>query len=186
MAGSHNRIVDILYKAVKSGWKVKTFLTPVGFLFYFAVIFLLVIISLWLDRTLHFPEIIPSSFTLIPAIIITAIGLLLMLWSAVQFFMARGTPVPFNPPPKLVTTGLYRYVRNPMMTGQYIFLFGVGIFFNSISLILIFTPAFIIITILLLKFIEEPELEKRLGSEYIEYKKSVPMFFPRFGGRKYK
>jgi protein-S-isoprenylcysteine O-methyltransferase Ste14 len=186
MADSRNRIVDILYKAVKSGWKVKTLLTPVGFLFYLAVISLLVIISLWLDRTLHFPQIFPSSFTLTPSIIITSIGLLLMLWSAVQFLRARGTPVPFNPPPKLVTTGLYKYVRNPMMTGQYIFLFGVGIFFNSISLIFIFTPAFIIITIIMLKFIEEPELKKRLGSDYIEYKKRVPMFFPKFGGRKYK
>jgi protein-S-isoprenylcysteine O-methyltransferase Ste14 len=33
---------------------------------------------------------------------------------------------------------------------------------------------------------EDPELEKRLGSEYAEYKRRVPMFFPKFGGRKYK
>jgi protein-S-isoprenylcysteine O-methyltransferase Ste14 len=29
-----------------------------------------------------------------------------------------------------------------------------------------------------LKAIEEPELEKRLGKDYVEYKKRVPMFFP--------
>jgi protein-S-isoprenylcysteine O-methyltransferase Ste14 len=31
-----------------------------------------------------------------------------------------------------------------------------------------------------LKAIEEPELEMRLGEAYREYKKRVPMFFPRF------
>jgi len=31
-----------------------------------------------------------------------------------------------------------------------------------------------------LKVIEEPELEMRLGDVYREYKKRVPMFFPRF------
>lgn len=31
--------------------------------------------------------------------------------------------------------------------------------------------------------IEEPELEKRIGSSYVEYRKKVPMFFPyrRYG-----
>ena len=29
-----------------------------------------------------------------------------------------------------------------------------------------------------LKIIEEPELEKRLGKEYLEYKKRTPMFIP--------
>ncbi|MGQ9706319.1 MAG: methyltransferase family protein [bacterium] len=185
MAGHHNRIVEVLYRAVKSGWKVKAFLTPVSFLFYLAVICLVVIISLWLDRILNLPKIIPASPALITSIIIMAFGLLLMAWSAHQFLMARGTPVPFNPPSKLVTGGLYRYTRNPMMTGQYIFLFGAGIFFNSIMLIFAFTPTFIIITILLLKFIEEPELEKRLGNEYIEYKKTVPMFFPKIWRKEY-
>ncbi len=27
--------------------------------------------------------------------------------------------------------------------------------------------------------IEEPELEKRFGKEYLEYKKRVPMFIPK-------
>ena len=86
--------------------------------------------------------------------------------------------MPFNPPPKLVSTGPYAYVRNPMLTGVFILLFGLGVLFRSISLIFIFTPLFILLNILELKTVEEPELEKRLGKEYLEYKKITPMFIP--------
>jgi len=103
-----------------------------------------------------------------------------MLWSILHFIKVKGTPVPFNPPPKLVNTGPYSYVRNPMLGGVFILLFGFGILFNSISLVFIFTPIFILLNFLELKTIEEPELEKRLGKDYLEYKKSVTMFFPRF------
>jgi len=39
---------------------------------------------------------------------------------------------------------------------------------SSLSLIFIFTPFFIIVNTIELKIIEEPELEKRLGKEYLE------------------
>jgi protein-S-isoprenylcysteine O-methyltransferase Ste14 len=103
-----------------------------------------------------------------------------MLWSILHFIKIKGTPVPFNPPPKLVNTGPYFYVRNPMLSGVFILMFGFGILFNSISLAFIFTPLFILFNYVELKAIEEPELEKRLGKDYLEYKKNVPMFFPRF------
>jgi len=106
------------------------------------------------------------------------------LWTVYDFFRARGSPVPLNPPKKLLTTGLYSQIRNPMLLGWIIMLFGLGILLNSISLIFIFTPLFILLNILYLKTIEEKEMEKKFGQEYLKYKKSVPMFIPRFGRRK--
>src|SRR5665648_1012839 len=111
---------------------------------------------------------------------ILSIGLSLMLWSILHFIKVKGTPVPFNPPPKLVTTGPYSYIRNPMLSGVFILMFGFGIFFRSISLVFIFTPLFVLLNFLELKAIEEPELENRLGKDYSKYKKRVPMFFPKF------
>ena len=102
-----------------------------------------------------------------------------MLWSFLHFIKVKGTPVPLNPPPKLVTTGPYAYIRNPMLTGLFILLFGLGVLLGSISLVFIFTPLFILLNVLELRTIEEPELEKRLGKEYLEYKKRVSMFIPR-------
>ena len=72
-----------------------------------------------------------------------------------------------------------------MLTGVFALLFGFGILFGSVSLLLVFTPLFILLNFWELKAIEEPELVKRLGQEYIEYRKMTPMFFPRFGS-KYK
>jgi len=103
-----------------------------------------------------------------------------MSLSVFYFLKARGTPVPLSPPPKLVKTGPYKYVRNPMLTGIFIQLFGFGIILNSLSLIIIFTPLFIIVNVWELKRIEEPELKKRFGKEYLDYKKQVPMFLSIF------
>jgi protein-S-isoprenylcysteine O-methyltransferase Ste14 len=109
-----------------------------------------------------------------------------MGWSVQHFLKVKGTPVPFNPPPRLVTSGPYAYTRNPMLTGVFGLLFGSGILLESVSLLLVFTPLFIYVNYWELKAIEEPELVKRLGQEYIQYRKVTPMFFPRFKSSKYK
>ena len=72
-----------------------------------------------------------------------------------------------------------------MLTGVFALLFGFGMFFGSVSLLFVFTPLFIFLNFWELKAIEEPELVKRLGQEYIEYRKLTPMFFPSFR-KKYK
>ena len=41
-----------------------------------------------------------------------------------------------------------------------------------------FTPLFVLVNVLELKEIEEPELMKRLGDEYIVYRRQTPMFIP--------
>jgi protein-S-isoprenylcysteine O-methyltransferase Ste14 len=85
-----------------------------------------------------------------------------------------------NPPPELVTSGPYAYVRNPMLAGVFALLFGFGIFLGSVSLLFVFTPLFILLNVWELKNIEEPELVKRLGEKYVEYRKRTPMFLPGF------
>ena len=101
------------------------------------------------------------TLNIIVSLLILVIGLFLMLWSILHFVKVKGTPVPFNPPPKLVNTGPYFYVRNPMLSG-----------------------VFILLNFLELKAIEEPELEKCLGKKYLKYKKRVPMFIPKLGKTK--
>ena len=185
--GLREKWIGVFYKAATGSIQVRTPLTLVGGLFFATfVVGLFIVLPLWLDKFSGFPRLLSTPLSIAVSAPILAIGLFLMLWSVAHFAKARGTPVPLNPPPKLITTGPYDYARNPMLTGLFIFLLGLGILFGSISLVFIFTPLFVLLNVLELRAIEEPELEKRLGTEYIEYKKRTPMFIPRLNGRVFR
>ena len=170
--------IDILYNVATGSRNVRNFFTPIGAIFYGLLIFVFVVIALHVDRLIGLNNIFPNPLNIILSLPIFSLALFLLGWSVQNFLKAKGTPVPFNPPPKLVTTGPYAYTRNPMLTGVFSLLFGFGVLFGSIFLLIVFTPLFIFINFWELKSIEEPELEKRLGEEYIEYRKRTPMFFP--------
>lgn len=172
-------MINLFYKTAIGSKKIRNFLTPIGIIFFFSLIGLFIIISLWIDKLLHFSKLISYPLNIIVSFFILATGLFLVLWSILDFIKVKGTPVPFNPPPELVTTGPYSYVRNPMLSGVFILMFGFGVLLNSISLVFIFTPIFILLNFLELKAIEEPELGNRLGKDYSKYKKRVPMFIPK-------
>jgi protein-S-isoprenylcysteine O-methyltransferase Ste14 len=177
------RLIGAFYRAATGSRKMRNLLTPAGAVFFFGLITLFVFAALRVDRLLDLPELIPTSLNIVVAVPILAIGLFLMIWSILNFVSVKGTPVPFNPPPRLVATGPYAHVRNPMLTGLFVLLFGLGVLLRSISLVSIFTPLFILLNLWELKAVEERELERRLGKDYVEYKKRVPMFVPRLKGR---
>ena len=170
--------IDFLYRVATGSKKFRNLLTPIGATFYILFTALFVIAALQLDNVLNFPKFVAKPINVLLAVPIVVFGACISLWSGLHFIKVKGTPVPINPPPKLVTSGPFAYARNPMVTGIFIILFGLGILYSSVTLILLFTPLFIFINIWELKAIEEPELEKRLGEEYIEYKRRTPMFIP--------
>jgi protein-S-isoprenylcysteine O-methyltransferase Ste14 len=55
---------------------------------------------------------------------------------------------------------------------------GPGIVLNSFFTVFILGPLLLAAAAVELKLIEEPELEKRLGDDYIKYWQQTPMFFP--------
>lgn len=170
--------INLIYMVATGSWKTRLCLAPIAGTLYLSLIVLLVMLSFMTDKSLHFPEAVFYPWSQFFGIWLIILGMFLMLLSISYFVRIKGTPVPFCPPPKLVTTGPYRFVRNPMLSGLFIQLFGLGISLGSISLVFIFTPLFIFINVWELKNVEEPELVKRLGQDYVEYKKQVPMFFP--------
>lgn len=170
--------IDLIYKVATGSWKTRLVLAPLVGAIFASLIVLLIGLSFAVDRFLSFPKSLFPCWSKAGGIALIALGLFIMVVSILYFINAKGTPVPLSPPPKLVVTGPYRFVRNPMMTGIFIQLFGLGIATGSPSLTFIFTPLFIVVNVWELKTIEEPELVKRLGAEYVEYKKQVPMFFP--------
>jgi protein-S-isoprenylcysteine O-methyltransferase Ste14 len=173
------RWINFLYNISTGTKKVRNLLTPVGVIIFGVFIFVFVLASIYLDNILNLPKLSLNAWNIIISALFLIFGLICVGWSVIHFFKVKGTPVPVNPPPKLVCTGPYSYTRNPMLTGIYLLMFGTGFGIGSLSLILIFTPLFILVNTIELKIIEEPELEKRLGKEYLEYKKRTPMFIPR-------
>ena len=172
--------INFLHWAAMGTKKNRTLLTPIGVLIFGVFTSVFVFAAIYFDRLFHFPRLLPKDSIIPLSFLLMTVGFSITAWSAFHFLKVKGTPVPFNPPPKLVTTGPYRYARNPMLTGVFIFLLGLGFYFNSVSLVVFFTPLFVLINVWELKQIEEPELMKRLGNEYIEYRRQTPMFLPRF------
>jgi protein-S-isoprenylcysteine O-methyltransferase Ste14 len=175
------KLIEIIYNFATSSRKIRNFFTPLGAIFFFLLVSSFVIIALQVDKLLGIAHILSGPFSIILASLLFLAALILIVWSVLTFLRAKGTPVPLNPPPRLVTTGPYAYVRNPMLSGVFALLFGIGALLGSGSLLVIITPLFILAFVWELKAIEEPELLKRLGQDYIEYRKSTPMFFPGLG-----
>lgn len=179
-----DRYAEFLYRVATTENKFKIMMTPIGIIFWFGLSVLFIFASLWLDELLPLHLFLPIPAKISVSVPLLIIGAILALSTVYTFIKARGSPVPLNPPKKLITTGLNSQIRNPMLLGWFIMLFGLGILLSSISLILIFIPIFILLNVLYLKTIEEKEMEKKFGEEYLNYKESVPMFVPKFGGRK--
>ena len=111
---------------------------------------------------------------------ILVVGGFYTCWMTVSLFTVhgKGTPVPWAPPKILVAIGIYRYVRNPMMMGVWCVLIGEADLFMSVG-ILIWFLVFFTGCMLLVPLWEEPDLERRFGESYREYKREVPRWIPR-------
>ncbi len=147
-------------------------------LVFFTILCAIAVGLYYLGKLMSLPEIRSPIATFVgyPFIIV---GLMLMLGSVSQFLYSRGTPVPMNPPPKLVSGGLYHYVRNPMVAGLFIFVAGLGLLLGSLTILLVLLPLLVAALTWEIKSIEEPELAQRLGQDYLDYRSRTPMFFPR-------
>ena len=117
----------------------------------------------------------------IPAIVLMVAGGLVMLKCVWDFaWTGRGTPAPFDPPRRLVVTGLYRYVRNPMYVGMGLFLAGEAVLLPQIarSMAILIVAAWAAITLFII-FYEEPTLRRLFGEDYMAYCRGVRRWIPR-------
>jgi protein-S-isoprenylcysteine O-methyltransferase Ste14 len=114
----------------------------------------------------------------IGGIVGAAMGAALVVWCVLAFaFIGRGTPLPFDPPLRLVIRGPYRVVRNPMAIGAGSTLGAAALFYESLQL-LGFTVIFVVVIHLFVVFYEEPVLKRTFGEEYAVYCDSVRRWLP--------
>ena len=108
----------------------------------------------------------------------------LMLWGYLQYRLCGryrvtrggGGPGVETPPERLVTTGLYRYTRNPMYLGHMIFLIGLTLTLKSwlAALITIATAIWFHRRVVG----DEKKLIQILGQPYVNYMASVKRWVP--------
>ena len=89
-----------------------------------------------------------------------------------------GTPAPIYPTDRLVVTGLYRYVRNPMYVGVAAAIFGQALLLGSAAL-LVYGLAVSLGFHLFVRLYEEPTLHRRYGGQFAAYCAGVRRWLPR-------
>jgi protein-S-isoprenylcysteine O-methyltransferase Ste14 len=106
-------------------------------------------------------------------------GAALMVWCWYEFATrGRGTPMPLDPPRRLVVAGPYRYVRNPMYVAALLFLLGQAALYVAPSLVW-YAAGFAVVTHLFVVGYEEPALSRQFGADYEAYRAAVGRWVPR-------
>ena len=103
---------------------------------------------------------------------LSLIGLgLLLVYRTISLFagVGEGSLAPWDPPQKLVVRGVYRRVRNPMIS---------GVLLGSSPLFVWFLVVFGVNAVYI-PLVEERGLRTRFGEEYTNYRRNVPRWIPR-------
>lgn len=105
-------------------------------------------------------------------LIVAAAGIALA-GAALGLFRRTGqNPEPWKSTPEIISTGIYRYTRNPMYVGMALVQAGIGIGWGN-AWILAFVPVVLAIVYAIAVRHEEAYLERKFGATYTTYKASV-------------
>ena len=125
---------------------------------------------------------LPSAWQLIPlsgGLLYLAAGLRLLVQTIALFAtQGQGTLAPWDPPRRLVVRGVYRHVRNPMISGVILILVGESLLLGSGALAA-WCVLVTLVNMLYIPLLEEEELEARFGADYQAYKQRVPRWITR-------
>lgn len=111
-------------------------------------------------------------------LILIGLAIVADFWSLGLFFRAHTTFNPIHPERtrELVTSGPYRYSRNPMYVGMLIILTGWACYLGSLSP-WFFLPVFVLVLNQQQIIPEEKVLAEKFADAYLEYKAQVPRWF---------
>jgi protein-S-isoprenylcysteine O-methyltransferase Ste14 len=93
--------------------------------------------------------------------------------AGVRGFSRAATPLPTNQPARaLVTTGIYRWTRNPIYLAFFLVYVGIGIIVRNPWILMLVLPLAVIVRYGVVAR-EEAYLERRFGDSYRDYKARV-------------
>jgi protein-S-isoprenylcysteine O-methyltransferase Ste14 len=143
-----------------------------------------VLVPIWIARhygvTLTIGRSAGSLLVQFVGLAVLGLGFILFVVSVWQFASeGKGTLAPWDPPRVFVVRGPYQFVRNPMISGVMLLLFGEALALLSLPHAT-WAICFVILNLIYIPLIEEPRLEGRFGDSYREYRRHVRRFIPRF------
>ena len=100
---------------------------------------------------------------------------------AVVEFVERGggTPIPFDPPVRLVTSGIYRYCANPMALSCAVVLLAWAVLLRN-GWLLLAPVASVVYSAGLADWDEGEDMQRRFGKAWETYRAAVRNWFPRW------
>jgi protein-S-isoprenylcysteine O-methyltransferase Ste14 len=133
--------------------------------------FALAYLGVIMDSILGFPA-FTSTFVTAAGWLLVAVGFLLRVWATFYFYRHDMRVILLQPQSALITSGPYRFSRNPLYLGGNVFIFfGAALILGS--------PAALLATAVHLPLIdrfirrEEEQLERRFGQDWQSYRKQV-------------
>jgi protein-S-isoprenylcysteine O-methyltransferase Ste14 len=132
------------------------------------------LIGLVIDRALGLGGLgLPFSLRVLLAAAAASPGLLLILAAIGRFRTAGTPPEPWREVTAFVSTGVYRFTRNPMYLGMAAIYLGLGLGINSVAVVLLLPLVIIAIQTQVIAR-EERYLTQIFGQPYTDYCKRVP------------
>jgi protein-S-isoprenylcysteine O-methyltransferase Ste14 len=130
---------------------------------------LVVLVPFWISGWRVTPPLLGFfGFRVLGALLMAA-GLPVLLDSFARFALqGLGTPAPIAPPERLVVTGLYRHVRNPIYVAVTSSIVGQALFFGEVRLLQYGLGVWAFFHFWVLA-IEEPGLRDNFGAEYLDF-----------------
>ena len=120
-----------------------------------------------------------STLKYFSAIFLMIVGVLLLVLSYRSLIKDGEADLTFSVKSrKLVTSGPYRYVRNPMYLGILVLVVGESLYFSSVPLF-VFAVLIAFSMVYYVAHFEEFALANQFGQEYIDYKMDVNAWLPR-------
>ncbi len=95
----------------------------------------------------------------------------------------RGSPAPIVPTERLVVSGLYRCVRNPMYVAVLAAVLGQAVLLGR-PVLLAYGAGLGLVMWLFVRAYEEPALARQHGTAYDDYRRAVPGWLPRISGHR--
>jgi protein-S-isoprenylcysteine O-methyltransferase Ste14 len=138
------------------------------------VLALLLGLLMWLASSLVAPVEVPFGPRVGVALVLASVGLVVGIASMVSFWRAKTTINPTRPAAtsSLVTSGAFRFTRNPMYLSLLLYLFAWAAYLSNL-LALLFVPVFVLYINEFQIKPEERVLSSLFGPEYAAYKERV-------------